>query len=510
MNFNSTTRSRQQGQSRALAHSHHAPSRALANQDQRSPLQLQENESVPSTDREISVADVQYELLAHGLGYMDEFTDQQKVLLANWGFKTNTATGWSMVVKDEESGFFAGLLLPNQYSNSPAPSPVLVFRGTQEMADWTKSNTDPYAVGYTSLICQYGAIQSMIDLAGGHVVMTGHSLGGSLAKQAALAFPGSASSVYTYQAPGVSSEQNGMNAGAPVVNHIAEGDIVHRAGGGRLQGQTHLHHPSEYRWVGGGNFTPPTRINADRGVMSHSDYLLSGEAFAEQQQTITPEGWDWTQVLRTAADNEEKSPVMTNQDMESFDQSPIATSWHETGRRGLGNFFRFHASIINDASDSNLRSIPFSHRLTLMRGVTSSSGAIQNAPTAMAVYKLISTATSTEVKSLVNSVGFDRLLQISLVNPRLRTPMRSFLQNSYYPSLSVEEAVMLMSSRMSHQVLNSEFRQEMIRDILFTHSNPGAIISRLGSGNYNSGLNRILRSVDFTEDREIRRRFGNE
>ncbi|MGB3181005.1 MAG: hypothetical protein WBB45_06425 [Cyclobacteriaceae bacterium] len=487
------------GASRALANGGHANSRALSAQMQRSPVQLMAKDE--EQERAVTAADVRYELFAHGLAYMDELTPEQIDLVKAWGFEEGPVGGWSMMVKDEATGFFAGLLLPNPYAPNPAPHAVLAFRGTHEGVDWTRGNADPYAVGYNTLMAKYASVNRMIGLADGPVVMTGHSLGGSLAKQAAIAFPGSAASVFAYQAPGVNRSQDQTDLGVPVVNHIADTDIVHQAGGGRLQGHTYMHHP-RYRLGSVG----PVNMDIGKSLMAHMDFLLSGEEYTEQQEAVTPEGWSWNEVLTTAANNPEKKPVTNGREADYHDTSPVGRSWHEGARSGLGGGIGFFVGLVNEADPAELRALPIIQR-EIMIHTLMNTRTIQIRPKYRAVYKLMETAGGADLVAVVNQLGIERVLGMAFRDGGLDQLFLNLLRSRYYPNITVDEAAKVIEDRINWSGLTSDANQEIVRDVLLNHPQARSVIARVGEGNYQDGLDRILRNTWFEEDRQIRSKF---
>lgn len=178
------------------------------------------------------------EILAKGVAYL------------NWGEGPVTFPGAESYIVEEVFEAANGLYAIGFRSDTYGPA--LVFRGTQEFADWWE-NSDPRGVGYDQFTAGWGAMREWLtSLDGVPVDLIGHSLGGALAQWTAAAWTASAEGdevvvdeVVTFNATGISAAQaavfNSNQARAnKVTHHIADGDIVTLAGEAFINGTVHL------------------------------------------------------------------------------------------------------------------------------------------------------------------------------------------------------------------------------------------------------------------------------
>lgn len=262
--------------------------------------------------------DVVYELIAHKLAYkaiggvpaeMGDWLDSQ-------GYERN----WSGTVNGP--GLFCGLVMPKNGSDK---RPVLAFKGT----DFSKTgdamaDVDPVAVGFTAFKFKQGEIQALMEQAGGKVDVTGHSLGGALAQNAASAFPSKIRRVVTFQAPGISQEQvrqfNNLadNERPEVAHHIATGDIVDLAGGKHIGGSG--------AYTGKGNAQFYLHHLASLGPNNHTKFLLQDNAFAQQQGEV---GIDQEARDRMGLRNNQ---IGKNQKVGQYNDNPFAGNQFITER----------------------------------------------------------------------------------------------------------------------------------------------------------------------------------
>ncbi len=293
-----------------------------------------------SADQDVNMAElraVQYELVAHGLAYTTALNGEQNSLIQSWGYMPDWFGG--PIDHNRETGFFAGMLMPNLKTNESKQAssiedqvtsnvhPILAFRGSETSADpsesfqmdqflrdWLYNDMDPTAVGYTAFMMHQDEVRAKlmeaIQLTGKKVIVTGHSLGGSLAKQTALMFPQFVQSCYTYQAPGISAqqqeylEQNGdtqtnafgeelseedrmfleQNLDNPedakatlrdihFESHTSEGDIVHNAGGGRVPWADRIQHD-------------PSGMLEGNSPLAHTLYLTNADQYSEEHEVL--------------------------------------------------------------------------------------------------------------------------------------------------------------------------------------------------------------------------------
>lgn len=249
----------------------------------------------PRSSDEIPVEDVMYEIVARSMAYKPEDEDG-KVLRRQWGFQENLDEHFH---HDRDTGFFMALMLPTPAGEKKGRRAVLMFRGSDEGQDWTKSNDDPRAVGYTPFEKNRSQVEKFLKDAGGKVDVVGHSLGGALAQHAAAAFPAMIKQVVTFQSPGVTAEQAKRFANEPkrpsVRHHIAKGDIADMAGEANLAGSVYEHFPRSFA----DNIPtailpiPPTHkiiLGGIKGGLKvwdmHTSYLLSDPAYSHHHKAL--------------------------------------------------------------------------------------------------------------------------------------------------------------------------------------------------------------------------------
>ncbi len=237
-------------------------------------------EEVLGDGHDIANQDVILEQLAHQGAYGR--LDPRK--LAGWGYREMGAA------QDPESGFRAVLYVPSEEAlagktdqakviqaiHGGKPPAVLAFRGTAEKRGM-QDDTNRGGVGAYQFASNEARVRDMMALAGGKVIVAGHSLGGALAQLAATHFPSSVSRVVTFQSPGIPKEESDKLAkhnaeAAPEdkvssTHHRAEGDLVHMAGESLTEGDVYTH-----KSVGIGNpmdhmSYPLARLSAARGDM---------------------------------------------------------------------------------------------------------------------------------------------------------------------------------------------------------------------------------------------------
>lgn len=127
-----------------------------------------------------------------------------------------------------------------------------------------------------------------MSLAGGKVIVCGHSLGGAVAQLAAAHFPGNVQRIVTFQSPGIPKEEAdkvdkyNKNA-APEdkiqsTHHRAEGDIVHTAGEALTDGDVFT-----YGSVGVGNPMDHTSFPLQRLAAARGDMIPGLDAGAGKE-----------------------------------------------------------------------------------------------------------------------------------------------------------------------------------------------------------------------------------
>ena len=232
-------------------------------------------EEVLEDGHDIASQDIVLEQLAHRGAYGS--LDPKK--LAAWGYREAGAA------QDPESGFRAVLYVPTEEAlagknpeakaiHGGKPPAVLAFRGTSEKRGM-QDDTNRNGVGAYQFASNEARVKEMMGLAGGKVIVTGHSLGGALAQLAATHFPSGVARVCTFQSSGIPKEESDKlakhNAEAKgedkvgSTHHRAEGDLVHMAGMSLTDGDVYTH-----KSVGVGNAMdhmsfPLARLSAARG-----------------------------------------------------------------------------------------------------------------------------------------------------------------------------------------------------------------------------------------------------
>jgi hypothetical protein len=254
-------------------------------------------EQVLGDGHEVSNQDIVLEQLAHAGAY--NALDNGK--LEAWGYREAGA------IEDPESGFRAVLYMPQMAPpttpngmtakaiHGGSPPPVISFRGTANKRG-ISDDTNREGIGTYQFSSNQAKIQALMKAAGGKCVVTGHSLGGALAQQAAAAFPGGVQSIVTFQSPGVDEEtaeklKKYNETARPEdrissTHHRAEGDLVHLAGEALTEGDVftyksvgignamdHMQFPLARLAAARGNLIPG--INDGTGKGSTSDRLVS-------------------------------------------------------------------------------------------------------------------------------------------------------------------------------------------------------------------------------------------
>lgn len=396
--------------------------------------QLQQNNKTPHVGNDQQrMMSVQYNLIAHGFAYNDDLDPTHQTLARAMGFEPN----WVQAVRDNDNtGLFAGVLYPagtnkldNDFSleseeagnENKASAPVMAFRGSetgdQFKLDWYNNDMDPIAVGYTAFMLNYNKIEAVLSKAveetGERVVVTGHSLGGSLAKQAALHFPHLISACYTYQAPGISGEQQkyleeNMNAQGNINGdqmsakdrgmlssrfddvdthgfddiyfeaHTAEGDIVNYAGDGRVPGGNSKrikHDPS--------GITGLIPLAHMAMVTSSREYSAEHEELNRRMTAIDPNHTSTTSGLYTASKAPNADGTRTPVTPMGIDNDARNTTdtVHETieGARDalIAEMFNPHAELIQKFPE-RITNIPMGSRKIILHSLLNGPGVIES------------------------------------------------------------------------------------------------------------------------------------
>jgi pimeloyl-ACP methyl ester carboxylesterase len=228
---------------------------------------------------EISNQDVILEQLAHRGAYGGIPAER----LAAWGYRNAGA------VEDPESGFRAVLYMPDLSAldaehaavlravHGGPPPPVVAFRGTANKRG-VQDDVNRHGVGAYQFASNEAKVAALLAAAGGKVVATGHSLGGSLAQLAATHFASQVQRVVTFQSPGIPKQEAAKlaahNASASPddqirsTHHRAEGDLVHLAGESLTEGDVFT-----FRSVGIGNAMDHTRYPLARLAAARGDLI---------------------------------------------------------------------------------------------------------------------------------------------------------------------------------------------------------------------------------------------
>ncbi len=532
----------------------------------------QQEEQAAYTDAEkVELDSVKYELIGHGMAYQTNLEGQHIEALKGMGL-----TGWVDTVNtNATTGLFAGLIMPleEQDMNLGAEltdadreylsqrRPVIAFRGSemgdvgndeggQFVLDWLQNDMDGYAVGHTAFNLNYEAIEAMlvyaVSTSGKRVVVTGHSLGGSLAKQCALHFPQYVEQVYTYQAPGIEgtgkdilgrelteeqeaelramlfNEDNSQHTMGDIdfVSHTSAGDIVHNAGGGRAPGSQRRHHQ-------------PAGILNGWTPVAHTLYLTSSEEFSEQHETLNrimgnQVGEDATgeDHANTLFDNStiaetDVDPTRIKGDSEETDSTRYETM--EALRRALiGNAFNPQAKLLVE-NPGMISGIPVESKIIMLNNLLRDAGfnPFKNGADLRngnrAVVNLFVHSSPTEQLQMVNaSGGFTALYNridgtLNNMFSSRTSDLRQAFMNGVLPILSEGSVVSTILYAMDSGVLgmgdNSE--EKLIADLLLAQSaaKGRSILETLGGGDYDAGLKKILRKLQGEQDSAVRERY---
>jgi hypothetical protein len=254
-------------------------SQQLAAMGQPGDKRMAERKQVNGQTQDIANQDVVMEQLAHKGAYGR--LDNRK--LAGWGYREAGA------LTDPESGFRAVVYLPTDEAlandtdqarvihaiHQGPPPPVVAFRGTAEKRG-VQDDTTKAGIGAYQFASNEGRIRDALGMAGGKAIVTGHSLGGSLAQLAATHYPGSVGRVVSFQAPGIPEEEveklRRYNAQAAPedqissTHHRAGGDVVHMAGESLTDGDVYTYESKGMGTpIGAHKSFPLARLNAARG-----------------------------------------------------------------------------------------------------------------------------------------------------------------------------------------------------------------------------------------------------
>ena len=436
---------------------------------------------------QITAQDVMYELIAHKMGYQDNIGTTEGQLLQSWGYEPN----WASKINDAATGLFVGLIVP-QTGRSDLNA-IVVFRGTEPTngIDDIVADINPVSVGNNQFRANQRFIGQLIAEGGGKVNVTGHSLGGALAQLCAAAFTGSVNEVYTYQSPGIdssSAEAFDETEDHPTVrHHMAGGDLVDNAGDKHLEGTHFLHTP-------GG------------GPASHVRYLMTSPELAEQRRQAGVTDEVLAQLGIDKRDN--KKPI------EQFDKypSPVMNAVSETVRAGAGlvlypilngvnvltrNDDKALREQISGADAAALGSLPISERSYMLDRLCRGSTGNKDEE---AILKVLRASVSAgDVVPIIDLAG-PHLLAKNLHGGQW-DQLKALFQQHYYTQCSQDSAFDLIQKCISGRT--SEWEEEMIADLLVMRGDGRQLITRIGGGNFASGLNTVQWQLDGGDQRRV-------
>lgn len=451
-----------------------------------------EGEKAAGAEEKINTQDIQYEIVAHHMGYQDDISDEAGELLVRWGYQPD----WVSAITDDSTGLFVGLIMP---AEGQSVTPILVFRGTEGYKDIV-SDAHPTAVGMNQFQNNKHIIEQMIAEAGGRVDVVGHSLGGALAQHAGHAFPGSIGRVVTFQSPAVTNDQAeefaALEDKPEVVHHIAGGDLVDTAGGTHLEGTFFRHTP-------GG------------GPLSHMKFLLTTPELKERREALGLTDEKLGEMGINVEEN--KKPI------EQYEEYPhaIKSFIDESVRKGLGTvlypilnglntLFRDDdtkiRNVINETDDQTLAQMPISERAymidRLCRGITGNDDE-------QAILRLLDiSAKNGDMHQIINVVNPWNLCDA--VDGDEYDQLREKLQLHYHPQVDYDNAWALLQKCMDG---SSEWEEELVADVL-TYSRHGrSLIEQVGrvyedGGDFYDGLNAIEWYLDGAEQKQVAAVFG--
>lgn len=207
------------------------------------------------------------------------YSDADRNLLQSWGYKFSQDVRGDGTKGNTESGLYAARFEPID-GKSKMP-PIVAFRGSEfsdGMVDWRSDLLDP-SVGARQYNAEKVAIDQLMKVNPGQKLeLTGHSLGGALAQKAAAEHAKDIGAITTFQAPGIdSADAAKFNANkdkdTKVNHHYVTGDLVHRAGEAKLDGNFYEHHIP-----GAGLTSHPGQIGA-----SHTANLLHNSGYDPEE-----------------------------------------------------------------------------------------------------------------------------------------------------------------------------------------------------------------------------------
>lgn len=202
------------------------------------------------------------------------YSDRDTAFLASWGYKFSRDVRGDGTKGNTETGLYAARFEPIDPKTKMPP--IVAFRGsetTENAVDWRSDLLDP-SIGARQYSAERKAIDDLMKVNPGQKLeLTGHSLGGALAQKAAAEHAKDIGAITTFQAPGIdSADAAKFNANkdenTKVNHHYVTGDVVHRAGEAKLDGNFYEHH------MPGAGLSQPGKIGA-----SHTANLLHNSGY---------------------------------------------------------------------------------------------------------------------------------------------------------------------------------------------------------------------------------------
>lgn len=384
--------------------------------------------------------DKMYEYFAHVAAYRDELTNDINGRLEEWGYKS----GWQDKIDDRSTGFFAGLLMP-QDEFRDVLKPVIAFRGSDELSDWMRTNLDVSGVGTSQFRTNFRLISGLIAVAGGRVDVTGHSLGGSLAQQVAAFHSSNVRRVVTFQSPGILPEvlQYAQNNDNPpeATHYISRGDFADFASGQHLPGEMYLY----------GQDTDPLTAHTRMLLTDHDKGTRVDPAEYKDERTIT-EG------VRIGVNLTGALWIARTIDFATINDDVELRGW------------------IRYTSEGDLAQYPTIQRAAvidrLQRGIT-------NDGDEQAILKLLHS--SAQAGDIVSIFSVVELYQLgNAIDGEEFQQLRQVLQTHYFPSIDEEPAFALLKSCIDGAT--AEWEEELIADLLVScpTSIGQSLVTRLG------------------------------
>ena len=187
-----------------------------------------------------------HELAAHDIAYKSDFSAisvETLIQLRNAGYGSSPE---DITFHFGKLGFQAVVI----HSVTKGKPSILAIRGTtpglsRNALETIYSDLDPRAVGAKQFEQNAVLINSLLQLGGAPMIVTGHSLGGAMAQHVAVNFSDMITEVTTFQSPGIDQSSvdkfNKMKNKPKVTHHIVTGDAVDKAGDANLEGDVYEH-----------------------------------------------------------------------------------------------------------------------------------------------------------------------------------------------------------------------------------------------------------------------------